>query len=200
MMKRVALFGGSFNPIHLGHLALAREVVSRGLADETWLMVSPHNPLKPSADLLDETLRFEMACIATADQPAVRASDFEFSLPRPSFTWRTLEALRHSHPHTQFALLVGADNWACFSRWAHYEEILQSTPIIIYPREGYEVEEIKLPAGVTLLNPERLYPFSSTDIRRAFREGADVSRMLPPAVEAFIRRRGLYGARPSCFS
>ena len=197
MMKRVALFGGSFNPIHLGHLALAREVVSRGLADETWLMVSPHNPLKPSADLLDETLRFEMACIATADQPAVRSSDFEFSLPRPSFTWRTLEALRLSHPDTQFALLVGADNWACFNRWAHYEEILQSTPIIIYPREGYEVEEIKLPAGVTLLNPERLYPFSSTDIRRAFREGADVSRMLPPAVEAFIRRRGLYGARPS---
>lgn len=197
MMKRVALFGGSFNPIHLGHLALAREVVSRGLADETWLMVSPHNPLKPSADLLDETLRFEMACIATADQPAVRASDFEFSLPRPSFTWRTLEALRLSHPDTQFALLVGADNWACFNRWARYEEILQSTPIIIYPREGYEVEENKLPAGVTLLNPERLYPFSSTDIRRAFREGADVSRMLPPAVEAFIRRRGLYGARPS---
>lgn len=197
MLKRVALFGGSFNPIHLGHLALAREVVSRGLADETWLMVSPHNPLKPSADLLDETLRFEMARIATADQPAVRASDFEFSLPRPSFTWRTLEALRLSHPDTQFALLVGADNWACFSRWAHYEEILQSTPIIIYPREGYEVEENKFPAGVTLLNPERLYPFSSTDIRRAFREGADVSRMLPPAVEAFIRRRGLYGARPS---
>ena len=197
MMKRVALFGGSFNPIHLGHLALAREVVSRGLADETWLMVSPHNPLKPSADLLDENLRFEMACIATADQPAVRASDFEFSLPRPSFTWRTLEALRLSHPDTQFVLLVGADNWACFNRWAHYEEILQSTPIIIYPREGYEVEENKLPAGVTLLNPERLYPFSSTDIRRAFREGADVSRMLPPAVEAFIRRRGLYGARPS---
>lgn len=197
MMKRVALFGGSFNPIHLGHLALAREVVSRGLADETWLMVSPHNPLKPSADLLDETLRFEMACIATADQPAVRASDFEFSLPRPSFTWRTLEALRLSHPDTQFVLLVGADNWACFNRWANYEEILQSTPIIIYPREGYEVEENKLPAGVTLLNPERLYPFSSTDIRRAFREGADVSRMLPPAVEAFIRRRGLYGARPS---
>lgn len=197
MMKRVALFGGSFNPIHLGHLALAREVVSRGLADETWLMVSPHNPLKPSADLLDETLRFEMARIATADQPAVRASDFEISLPRPSFTWRTLEALRLSHPDTQFALLVGADNWACFNRWAHYEEILQSTPIIIYPREGYEIEEINLPAGVTLLNPERLYPFSSTDIRRAFREGADVSRMLPPAVEAFIRRRGLYGARPS---
>lgn len=197
MMKRVALFGGSFNPIHLGHLALAREVVSRGLADETWLMVSPHNPLKPSADLLDETLRFEMARIATADQSTVKASDFEFSLPRPSFTWRTLEALRLSHPDTQFTLLVGADNWACFSRWAHYEEILQSTPIIIYPREGYEIEEIKLPAGVTLLNPERLYPFSSTDIRRAFREGADVSRMLPPAVEAFIRRRGLYGARPS---
>lgn len=197
MMKRVALFGGSFNPIHLGHLALAREVVSRGLADETWLMVSPHNPLKPSADLLDETLRFEMARIATADQPTVKASDFEFTLPRPSFTWRTLEALRLSHPDTQFALLVGADNWACFNRWANYEEILQSTPIIIYPREGYEVEENKLPDGVTLLNPERLYPFSSTDIRRAFREGADVSRMLPPAVEAFIRRRGLYGARPS---
>ncbi|MGM9634081.1 MAG: nicotinate (nicotinamide) nucleotide adenylyltransferase [Alloprevotella sp.] len=197
MMKRVALFGGSFNPIHLGHLALAREVVRWGLADETWLMVSPHNPLKPSADLLDEILRFEMARIATADQPAVRASDFEFTLPRPSFTWRTLEALRLSHPDTQFALLVGADNWACFNRWAHYEEILQSTPIIIYPREGYEIEEINLPAGVTLLNPERLYPFSSTDIRRAFREGADVSRMLPPAVEAFIRRRGLYGARPS---
>lgn len=196
-MKRVALFGGSFNPIHLGHLALAREVVSRGLADETWLMVSPHNPLKPSADLLDETLRFEMACIATADQPAVRASDFEFSLPRPSFTWRTLEALRLSHPDTQFALLVGADNWACFNRWARYEEILQSTPIIIYPREGYEIEEIKLPAGVTLLNPERLYPFSSTDIRCALREGVDVGQMLPPAVEAFIRRRGLYGARPS---
>lgn len=196
-MKRVALFGGSFNPIHLGHLALAREVVGRGLAVETWLMVSPHNPLKPSDELLDETLRFEMACIATADQPGVRASNFEFSLPRPSFTWRTLEALRRHHPDTQFALLVGADNWTSFNRWAHYEEILQNTPIIVYPREGYFIESGKLPTGVTLLNPERLYPFSSTDIRRALREGNDVSRMLPPAVEAFIRRRGVYGARPS---
>ena len=192
-MKRVALFGGSFNPIHLGHLALAREVVERGLADETWLMVSPHNPLKPAAELLDETLRYEMARMGTADQPGVKASNFEFSLPRPSYTWRTLEALRSHHPDTQFSLLVGADNWSCFDRWAHYEEILQNTPIIIYPREGYFVESDKLPAGVTLLNPERLYPFSSTDIRRALHEGADVSRMLPPAVEAYIRRRGLYG-------
>jgi nicotinate-nucleotide adenylyltransferase len=116
-VKRVAIYGGSFNPIHRGHLAVAQCAVEQGAADEVWLMVSPQNPLKAADGLMDEQVRLLLAQRATRNLPAVRVSDFEFHLPRPSYTWRTLSALQQHYPDCRFTLLVGSDNWALFPRW-----------------------------------------------------------------------------------
>ena len=144
-MKRTVLFGGSFNPIHNGHLALCRAVMTQGLADEVWMMVTPHNPLKASADLMPEAERYALCALATAEEKGIRASAFEFCLPRPSFTWQTLQALQNAYPDRSFSLLIGADNWAIFERWFKAREILENHEILIYPRPGYT-----LPCSSTL--------------------------------------------------
>ena len=181
---RVALFGGSFNPIHRGHIALAEAAVEQGLADEVWLMVSPHNPLKAAEGLIDEQLRIQWARAAVADCPHIEASDFEFHLPRPSYTWHTLSALRQQYPDKLFMLLIGADNWLSFPRWAHAEEILASHELIVYPREGYPLPE-PLPRGLTLLQAP-LLPISSTDIREAVRNGRPIAGWVPEGLEEEI--------------
>lgn len=188
---RTALFGGSFNPIHLGHTALAASVLRQGLADEVWLMVSPHNPLKAAAGLLAENLRLRLAQQALRDVPGVCASDFEFHLPRPSYTWQTLSALRRSYPRRDFSLLIGADNWLIFDKWAHYAEILRSTPILVYPRPGFPVDASTLPPSVRLVSAP-LFPFSSTDVRRAVLSGRDIGAMVSPAIADDVKR--LYAA------
>lgn len=179
---RTAIFGGSFNPIHMGHILLARQVLKEGHAEEVWLMVSPHNPLKESGSLLDEGIRFRIAEKALSDDAHIKASDFEFHLPRPSYTWATLRALRASCPERDFSLLIGADNWQLFPSWAHPEEIIHNHSIIIYPREGYAVNVDSLPHNVHLLSGAPKFPCSSTDIRLAISHGEDVRGMLPPSV------------------
>lgn len=180
-MRRVAIYGGSFNPIHRGHIAVAQSVVSEGLADEVWLMVSPHNPLKPAADLMPESVRYELAQAAVADVDGVCASDFEFHLPRPSYTWRTLAALETAYPDTAFTLLIGSDNWQIFPRWAHHDELLTRYGLIIYPRPDYPVRSEELPPQAHLLNAP-LFPHSSTEIRDRLRRGLDVTALVPSAV------------------
>lgn len=184
--RRVALFGGSFNPIHRGHVALAEAAVAGGLADEVWLMVSPHNPLKSAEGLMDEQQRLRWARAAVANSPHVAASDFEFHLPRPSYTWHTLTALRRAYPDKQFLLLIGADNWLSFPRWAHAADILASHELIVYPREGYPLPE-QLPRGLTLLQAP-LLPISSTDIREAVRQGKSIAGWVPEGLEEEIAR------------
>lgn len=184
-MRRVAVYGGSFNPIHRGHIAVAQSVVGEGLADEVWLMVSPQNPLKPAADLLPEALRYDLAAAAVEDVDGVRASDFEFHLPRPSYTWRTLEALEAAYPDTAFTLLIGSDNWQIFPRWAHHDELLTRYGLIIYPRPDYDVRSADLPPQARLLHAP-LFPHSSTEIRDRLRRGLDVTALVPPAVATHL--------------
>lgn len=179
---RTAIFGGSFNPIHRGHVLLAKQVLKEGLADEVWLLVSPHNPLKDSGSLLDESSRFLLAEKALIDEPLIKASNFEFHLPRPSYTWATLRALAESYPERAFSLLIGADNWQLFPRWAHPEEIISNHSIIIYPREGYHIETNALPPNVHLLSNAPKFPYSSTDVRRAIAQGKEADGMLPPNI------------------
>lgn len=181
-MKRVALFGGSFNPIHNGHLTLADGVLKAGFADEVWLMVSPHNPLKKRDVLMPETQRLRLAQLAVEGHPGIVASDFEFGMPRPSYTWQTLKALRKAFPQNEFLLLIGGDNWQLFHRWAHSEEILQEYAVIVYPRPGFSVDAGELPPNVSLLTNVRLSPLSSTVVRQRIEQGKDISDMVPPAV------------------
>lgn len=183
----IGIFGGSFNPIHRGHIALARQLLTAVALDEVWLMVSPQNPLKQNADLLDDQLRLEMARIALQDEPRLHASDFEFQLPRPSYTWNTLQALSAHYPDHRFALIIGADNWLLFHRWYHHDDILSHYPVIIYPRKGSPVDVQTLPAGVTLVNTRR-HNVSSTEIRRRIREGQPVGRLVPKAIVALAEQ------------
>lgn len=192
-MIRTGIFGGSFNPIHKGHTGLAQAILEEGLADEVWLMVTPQNPLKQQHSLLPEQERLQLARLAVKDTPGITACDFEFHLPRPSFTWQTLRALRTAYPNRDFSLIIGADNWHIFPQWAHHEELL-SYNIIMYPREGYPVDCHLLPSNVRMVNAP-LFPYSSTQIRRAIEQNEDVREMISPDVLQEIRAKGYFAIR-----
>ena len=186
---KVAIFGGSFDPIHNGHLALAGEVLSRGLASEVWFMVTPQNPHKQGSALSDERLRLQMVQLAVESKPGMLACDFEFALPRPSYTLNTLNALDEAFPEKEFSLLIGADNWEKFDRWYKGDEILSRYGIIVYPRGGEG--EPSLPSGVQWL-PAKLYDISSTMVRAAVAAGKDITHLVPSAVANFINEKKMY--------
>jgi len=159
-MQRIGIYGGSFNPVHFGHVGLAKWVIENTDLDELWLMVSPLNPLKAQAptsnsvsgltsnsasgltsnSVSDLTSNFHqrLAAVREAikDIPHVKASDFEFSLPRPSYTANTLRELQKKYPDYEFTLVIGEDNLAIFDRWREYEYILANFRIFVYPRKS----------------------------------------------------------------
>ncbi len=176
--RAVAIFGGSFNPIHCGHIALAQAVLRQCAVDEVWLMVSPQNPLKRNdSDLLDDHLRLQMAQQALEGVEGVKACDYEFSLPKPSYTWNTLQHLSQDYPDCRFYLLLGGDNWAHFQRWRHWKDILRHYDIIVYPRDNH-IGTINVP----LLN------VSSTEIRQKVKKGADLSGLVPDSIVPLVEK------------
>lgn len=186
---RTAIFGGSFDPVHCGHVALARVVRDSGLADEVWFLVTPLNPHKQGNNLTDEAERLAMVRLAIADDACIEASDFEFHLPRPSYTINTLDALEDAFPGREFLLLMGADNWQKIDRWYRGDEIVSRFGIIVYPRGGEAAPA--LPENVKWLQAP-LFDISSTEIRSAVAAGEDVSQWLHPDVVKFIKDKNLY--------
>ncbi|WP_071145569.1 nicotinate (nicotinamide) nucleotide adenylyltransferase [Bacteroides ihuae] len=191
MNLKTGIFSGSFNPIHIGHLALANYLCEFAELDEIWFMVSPHNPLKEEGNLLADHKRLELVELAIEGYPRFHASDFEFQLPRPSYTVHTLEKLKESYPEREFHLIIGSDNWSLFSLWKDSEQIITGTPILIYPRPGFSIDEKQLPEGVSLVSAP-LLDVSSTFIREAISTGKDIRYFLPPAVYKMIVSEGLY--------
>ena len=198
----VGIFGGSFDPIHDGHIRLARYVLDHTDLDEVWLMVSPLNPLKPQGYVATDEQRLEMARIAVADIPGIRVSDFEFSLPIPSYTYNTLTKLKETYPDIDFRLIIGGDNWASFDRWRNPRQILDEFGLIVYPRPG---ETLTIPPSlphplppITLLKNAPQMPVSSTEIRHLLRSplpaASSQSLPLPPSVLSYIRAHSLYTA------
>ena len=180
-MKKVGIFGGSFNPIHTGHIALAKSLCEKAGLDEVWFMVSPMNPFKQAAtDLLDDNLRLELVEKALENEPQLRACDYEFQLPKPSYTWHTLRAMSKDYPDIAFTLLIGGDNWAAFDKWYHHEDILAHYPIVVYPRQGSDIGEV--PKGVTIVETP-LLNISSTEIRHHIAEGKSITGMVPLSIE-----------------
>ena len=133
-MRSIGIYGGSFNPVHFGHVGLAKWVIENTDLDELWLLVSPNNPLKPAGILAPEEERLAAVREAVKDIPGVKASDFEFGLPRPSYTANTLRELQKKYPDYEFTLVIGEDNLAIFDRWREYEYILSNFRIFVYPR------------------------------------------------------------------
>lgn len=183
----IGIYGGTFNPIHNGHIALAETFLTQAGLDEVWLMVSPQNPFKVSDRLLDDRLRLEMARKALAGQSRIVASDYEFSLPKPSYTWDTLQHLSADYPHHRFTLLIGGDNWQSFDRWYHSEDILSHYPIVVFPRKDNDIDERSLPCNVRLLKSE-LINVSSTEIRERVKNGMPVADLVPLPIVAEVQR------------
>lgn len=192
---RIGIYGGSFNPIHQGHTRLAQAMVSQGIVDELWLLVSPLNPLKQgvSADIAEYEHRLNMALLATEGVDGVKVSDFERHLPIPSYTINTLHELSKAYPQHDFSLFIGADNWERFPRWYHAEEIIDTYIIYIYRRTGSTIDAASLPPTVHLVNTP-MYDISSTQIRDAIQKGKDVTMWIYHKVYNYIKTNGLYGA------
>jgi nicotinate-nucleotide adenylyltransferase len=185
-MLRTGIFGGSFNPIHNGHISLARQLREKAGLDEVWMMVSPQNPLKQESGLLDDARRMEMVRLALEGEEGIIACDYEMHLPKPSYTWNTLQALTKDYPDREFTLLMGGDNWALFNRWYHCEDIQKNYRIVVYPRRGMPQTDAPCVVEAELLD------ISSTEIRERIKAGKSIRRMVPKAVADYIRKEGLY--------
>ena len=188
---RTGIFGGSFNPIHNGHVTLASRLRRAAHLDEVWLMVTPQNPWKVGTSLLADDDRLAMARLAVADIPGLVASDYEFHLPKPSYTWDTLQSLSHDFPDRTFTLLIGGDNWEKFNGWYAHDKILEHYDIAVYPRKGSDISTGTLPPRVQIINTP-LIDISSTDIRERIRRGEPIDALVHPRVAALIQRQGWY--------
>ena len=162
---RTGFYGGSFNPIHEGYLALGDHLILNGLVDECWFVVSPKNPLKETADPADAADRLKMVSKALEGHPGCSASDIEFHLPLPSYTVQTLRYAAEKYPEREFVLLIGGDNLDLFTQWKEYDFLLANFDILVYPRPGFSN---RIPAGwnrMKMLDGQML-DISSTEIRK----------------------------------
>ncbi|MDR1646006.1 MAG: nicotinate-nucleotide adenylyltransferase [Tannerellaceae bacterium] len=184
-MKKTGLFPGSFNPVHIGHLALANWLCEYEGLEEVWFLVTPQNPLKSCGQLIGDRLRYEMVERAIDGYPRFRASDFEFSMPRPSYSADTLREMRKAWPGHAFHLIMGADNWALIDRWKDYQTILNHHPVLIYPRLGYDVRIPPIYPDVRQVDSP-LIEISSSFIRQACRQGRDVRFFLPESLRPYL--------------
>ena len=189
-MKKVGLFFGSFNPIHIGHLALANYMLEFESLDEVWFVVSPQNPFKKAADLLDAETRIEMVKLATEQHERYRAEDIELTLPKPSYTINTLAALGSKYPQHSFSLIMGGDNILRFEQWKSAEEIMTNHQILVYPRPGYKVSD-KLPVNCRLTHAP-VIEMASSDIRQWIKKGKETPFLIPEKVFDYIKKNGLY--------
>lgn len=183
---KIGLFGGSFNPIHNAHVKLASAICKEAGLDEVWFMVTPHNPLKQQDGLMNEKDRLEMVRLALEKEPDLKASDYEFHLERPSYTWNTLQHLSKDYPENEFYIIIGGDNWDIFHHWAHHEEILRDYHIIVYPRKDSMIDTAILPRSVSILRMPEM-DISSTMIRQMLRNGEDISPYVCPEVAQYLR-------------
>ena len=188
-MKKIGLLGGSFNPVHNGHVMLADYLSLHSELDEVWLVLSPQNPLRKD-NLLSDEHRLSMLRIALADNSRVEVCDIELSMPRPSYSIATLDRLQELHPDKQFRWIIGSDNWMIFHKWRDYNRILDDYGVIVYPRPGYPIDSIDHP-GATLVEAP-VMDLSSTFIRQGIVEGRDVSSLLHPGVLDYITQHQLY--------
>lgn len=188
---KTAFFSGTFNPVHTGHLILANYLCEYEGFDEIWLSVSPQNPLREKLSSNNDRQRIEMLNIAVNGNSKIRTTDIEFTLPRPSYTILTLEALRKKYPERIFTLIIGADNWLSFNRWKDYNKIIEEYPIYIYPRRGYDIDKRSLPANVKLCHAP-IIEISSTQIRQGISEGKNMNYFIPRPVYDYIINHGLY--------
>jgi len=191
--KKIGLFFGSFNPIHIGHLILANYILEHTDMQELWFVVSPQNPFKEKKSLLKDHNRLDMVQLAIKNYPKMRASNVEFSLPTPSYTIDTLTYLQEKYPEYTFSLIMGEDNLGSLQKWKNYELLLQNYEIIVYPRIfGEEKRSDYLQHQNIHQIDAPIIELSATEIRNLIKEGKNVRPMLPPEVFEYLDGSSFY--------
>lgn len=182
--QTIGILGGSFNPVHIGHLMLASYIAQWGYVDKVWLTLSPQNPFKDARGLIPDLKRLAMLNIATRTATNIETCDIELSMPRPSYSINTLDVLARLHPSKKFKLIIGSDNWRIFDQWRDWQRILDDYGVIVYPRPGYEIER-KAVDGMEIAHAP-MVDISSSFVRQAIAQGKDMNLFLPHGVYKYI--------------
>jgi nicotinate-nucleotide adenylyltransferase len=190
-MKKIGLYFGTFNPVHIGHLVIANHMANYTDLDEVWFVVSPHNPFKSKNNLLDDYARLELVHRAVKDYDKLRVSDIEFGLTQPSFTINTLVHLGEKYPDKKFSLIMGGDNLNAFHKWKNFEMILENHELYVYPRLATPKGKLDQHEKVNLVGAP-IMQISSSFIRKAIKEKKDVRAMLPSNVWEYIDEMNYY--------
>lgn len=191
MNKKIGLFFGSFNPIHVGHLIIAEYIVEHTELKEIWFVVSPRNPLKNKQSLLNDKQRLYMVNIAIEDDPRFRSCDIEFKLPQPSYTVNTLLRLAERYPEKEFCLIMGEDNLDCIEKWYNYQYILDNYQIYVYPRDDYKTEKKRELPNIHYVDAPRI-GISASMIRQGIKEKKTVKYLMTEKVAKYVDEMGLY--------
>ena len=195
-MKKVGLFFGTFNPIHIGHLILANHFVEYSDLEEIWFVVTPHNPHKQKKTLLKDIHRYRMVEIAIEEYPKLKASRIEFGLPQPNYTVITMVHLREKYPKHKFSLIMGKDNLQSFHKWKNYESIIENHNIYVYPRKFLKAENKlkinkKYLKNIHILDAP-IVEITSTFIRKAIKEKKNTKPLLSKEVWQYIDEMNFY--------
>lgn len=188
---KIGLFFGSFNPVHVGHMVIANYMATQTELDEVWLVISPHNPLKPKKSLANDYDRLHLVQLAIGDNPKLKASTIEFGLPQPSYTIDTLAYLKEKHPDRQFVLIMGGDNLASLHKWKNHELLLRDYEIFVYNRPHFELGDYQYYPNIHFFEAP-LMQISSTYIRNCLKEGKSVQYLLTEPVYEYLRTSHLY--------
>lgn len=192
LQLKVGLYFGSYNPIHIGHLAIANYMVEYTDIDQLWFVVSPQNPHKTKANLLDDYQRLEMVHRAVEGDDRLRASNIEFSLPKPSYTVDTLAYLKDKHPDYLFKILIGSDNLESFHKWKNYKTIVENFGVIVYPRPGFDQSKVQVSKNITVAEGAPLMEISSSFIRKAIQSRKDIRHFLPQKSWKYLDEMNFY--------
>lgn len=187
---KIALYFGSFNPIHIGHLIIANHILSHCAVDRLWFVISPQNPLKESASLLNENHRLHLVQLSIENEPKFKASNIEFTLPRPSYTIDTLVYLQEKFPQHQFSIVMGSDSFFNIKKWKNYQQLLDGYKIFIYQRPGFEVDR-SISNQIEIVQAP-LLDISSTYIRKLIKEKKSIRFLVPDEVAHEIKACAYY--------
>ncbi|RFM30312.1 nicotinate (nicotinamide) nucleotide adenylyltransferase [Deminuibacter soli] len=190
---KVGLYFGSFNPIHVGHLIIANYVAGLDIVQQVWLVVSPQNPLKPSAGLLNEYHRLHLTRLAIDGAPNLKVTDVEFKLPKPSYTIDTLTYLHEKYPGHEFVIIMGSDSFQNLPKWKNFDLLKRDYSFIIYNRPGYPVTDTFGTKHTIVDAP--LLEISATQVRQMIRDGRSVRYIVPDKVQEEIAANGYYSKK-----